>query len=65
MKTKTHRFFQSLDVHTRTHTGPDFSDFLTGQELAEKYSVEAPGWKVRTSRQHHVLNNLHCTHTSM
>ncbi|GAX81300.1 hypothetical protein CEUSTIGMA_g8731.t1 [Chlamydomonas eustigma] len=24
--------------------GPDFSDFLTGTEISEKYSVEAPSW---------------------
>ncbi|MEW5306420.1 MAG: hypothetical protein WDW36_008885 [Sanguina aurantia] len=36
----------ALDVLREKLTqGPDFSDFLTGQELAEKYSVEAPGWK--------------------
>lgn len=30
----------------RPATGPDFSDFLTGQEVLEKYSVEAPSWTV-------------------
>ncbi|GIL54648.1 hypothetical protein Vafri_10378 [Volvox africanus] len=27
--------------------GPDFTDFLTGQEVAEKYSVEAPSWTAK------------------
>ncbi|GFR49724.1 hypothetical protein Agub_g11880 [Astrephomene gubernaculifera] len=27
--------------------GPDFSDFVTGQEVVEKYSVEAPSWTAK------------------
>jgi len=36
--------------------GPNFNDFLTGTEITEKYSVEAPSWtekkrKVRVAEQ--------------
>ncbi|EFJ40695.1 hypothetical protein VOLCADRAFT_99442, partial [Volvox carteri f. nagariensis] len=37
----------SVAVWEEDEEGPDFSDFLTGRELAEKYSVEAPSWTAK------------------
>lgn len=43
-----HIFFIALAVLCCTvcTAGPDLGEFITGHELAEKYSVEAPSWKV-------------------
>eukprot|EP00201_Polytomella_parva_P021199 CAMPEP_0175041980 /NCGR_PEP_ID=MMETSP0052_2-20121109/2265_1 /TAXON_ID=51329 ORGANISM="Polytomella parva, Strain SAG 63-3" /NCGR_SAMPLE_ID=MMETSP0052_2 /ASSEMBLY_ACC=CAM_ASM_000194 /LENGTH=408 /DNA_ID=CAMNT_0016304653 /DNA_START=82 /DNA_END=1308 /DNA_ORIENTATION=- len=34
-------------LRKRLSQGPDFSDFLTGEEVVAKYSVEAPNWKAK------------------
>lgn len=36
----------ALCLHCQYAPGPDFSDFLTGSDIKDKYSVEAPNWKV-------------------
>jgi hypothetical protein len=35
-----------------THAGPNFDDFLTGDDIKERYSVEAPSWKVHSLAPH-------------
>ncbi|KAG2426158.1 hypothetical protein HXX76_013139 [Chlamydomonas incerta] len=37
--------------------GPDFSDFLTGSEVVEKYSVEAPSWTAKKRKPEWMKRN--------